>query len=96
MSDSGQDEHLDFSAMAVVSLFVVVFFLVLHAAFSRPVQGFHVVEHNGLNCVVAEVYEIADSYLFCSDDIDAIADALKRYRSMPLGKLKRGRARGGE
>jgi hypothetical protein len=76
-----------------VGTFIVVFIsasvLFLMIILPGKMTGFHIEAGRGENCVVAEVMGTLDPMLFCSDDIHAVEDALRRYRQMPLGSLKR-------
>ena len=82
-------------AAFVCGLLLCVVVLLLYLALTCDVvaSGYYV--DNGFgnvvgsNCLYVDVPYGPDSPLFCSDDIYAVMDAERRYRSMPLGELRR-------
>lgn len=74
-----------FSELTLAVLLVLLACLLCAWADQR-ITGYHIRSTHGRNCVVAEILNGPDIDLYCSPDIERVEDALKRYRSMPLGR----------
>ena len=86
---SGSGEAV--ASAVTLTVFLYTAALIFATSFpSNEITGYHVRPKFGGNCVVAEINNWPDLKLYCSADIHAVEDALRRYRSLPLGTDKRG------